>query len=113
MKMGVLFAIFLRNIIDGINQFFVVPKTKHFANGHHLPFAGTIGANPAGKFDFSAQVVIKRHAFEPGVGHGDQHLAKAQQFMGIAFALAFTDFKSVFFGGGFVHTGFLPKGVSW
>jgi hypothetical protein len=33
--------------------------------------------------------------------------------MSIAFALAFTDFKRVIFGGGFVHAGFLPKGVSW
>jgi hypothetical protein len=32
--------------------------------------------------------------------------------MGIAFALAFTDFKRVIFGTGFVHAGILSKGVT-
>ena len=94
------------NVIDGLYQLKVVTQTKHFANGHHLPFSGAVRANTAGELNFSTQVVIQRHAFESRFGHRDQFFGQIQQFMGVAFTLAFTDVRRFIFDTGFVHAGF-------
>ena len=108
MKTRVHLPVFLVKIIDGIQQLLVVTFAEHFADGHQLSFAGAVRPDVAGKFHFFTQITVKRQAFELGFLHRDQIFRQVQQFIGVAFALAFTDFKRVIFGSGFVHSDFLP-----
>ena len=103
-----LLSVFLVKTVDGFQKLIGIPIAQHFSDRHQLPFAGAVRPDVAREFDLRSQISIEGHRLEPGFRHRNQRPGYSQQFMCLAFALAFTDFKRVVF----FHVRCPQKGVT-